>query len=814
MAHNDGRPGTGDTNNLIDAFGDIDLETKAFLIEALEGAIEFEETWEPLLEPFLEDNNTSRALAILASNPVDAVQEAKASLESRKEQRTSDLVVSTSRIIKVSPFDCFRNPRQTQMDGAHNRGISLKQLRLVVAYIEQQADDEGYLPWKDWSPKSPTNGFKLHVNTVNLYHVVDCVIKPTTRQFQCSLVEILSEAKQQRPRWFVSHVWCEPVKNFLSSIEEHARVRGLSETDCWWVCGYANNQHSLDEDINIDPDPRKTSFYRAMQQCEGVLLCLDAIAKPFSRIWCCFEEAMIVNDGEKNLLLDISTVVNGKGVVLTDGLVESDQTHGPKFALEAKRERESDFPLHLLEKGYQIDIRQASASHEPDIGRILNAIAGVSAEKLGSEPPDLSHPQFEKTNQALRGIFAEAAARKAAEAGRLELLLKVLREDIDRKTLTLNLGGCQNLDLASLSVLAGHPNLERIIIDCAYCSLPNMSWIGIALTQLPHLQELSFDLSGCIDIAASSFSHLAGIPSLKKLEIDLSYSSISDVTGIGAALSGLSRLQELKLYFTCCSKLIDVAPLSSGLAVLATLKDLKLNFRHCDLEVNLSGLEKLHELESLWIDYSYTQTGTKGRGLYYINHQSNVRKLTLLFEGCRQLRHLAHFSEIGNFKKLEELELNFAYSNVKNASETGNLYKAPRLTRVNLNFAKCPRLQDVAWLPQAVSGVTELRIDLSECRGLPKDLQRDFDSFEDLTAASPLEYLATLDQPKVGEKVKVFSPEEKRWLPAEIKTIDDESTTVEILRSNGLFLGRQMRIPKSKQRERIRPQARHDARDD
>ena len=46
----------------------------------------------------------------------------------------------------------------------------------------------------------------------------------------------------------------------------------------------ANNQWELSEDI--DPDPLKTSFFLAMQQCEGVLLVLDKEATPFKRSWC------------------------------------------------------------------------------------------------------------------------------------------------------------------------------------------------------------------------------------------------------------------------------------------------------------------------------------------------------------------------------------------------------------------------------------------------------------------------------------------------------------------------------------------------
>ena len=44
---------------------------------------------------------------------------------------------------------------------------------------------------------------------------------------------------------------------------------------------YANNQHQLKNEINANP--RKTSFYRAMKLCMGVLLVLDQEATPFTR---------------------------------------------------------------------------------------------------------------------------------------------------------------------------------------------------------------------------------------------------------------------------------------------------------------------------------------------------------------------------------------------------------------------------------------------------------------------------------------------------------------------------------------------------
>ena len=49
----------------------------------------------------------------------------------------------------------------------------------------------------------------------------------------------------------------------------------------YWVCAYANNQHQLENEICNNP--RKTSFYRAIQLCAGVLLVLDENATPFTR---------------------------------------------------------------------------------------------------------------------------------------------------------------------------------------------------------------------------------------------------------------------------------------------------------------------------------------------------------------------------------------------------------------------------------------------------------------------------------------------------------------------------------------------------
>ncbi len=79
----------------------------------------------------------------------------------------------------------------------------------------------------------------------------------------------------------MSHAWAEPIHDLVTSVSEHAKVRGLDEDTLYWICGYANNQHKIEEDIKADP--KDTSFYRALQSSEGMLLCLDSFGSPFNR---------------------------------------------------------------------------------------------------------------------------------------------------------------------------------------------------------------------------------------------------------------------------------------------------------------------------------------------------------------------------------------------------------------------------------------------------------------------------------------------------------------------------------------------------
>ncbi len=78
--------------------------------------------------------------------------------------------------------------------------------------------------------------------------------------------------------------------------------------------------------------------------------------------------------------------------------------------------RESYFPTELIRKSRNIKIESAEASMEADRVHILNSIA--EEKELGANPP-ISHPNYDKVNDAVRGAFAASmpALKAALEIG-------------------------------------------------------------------------------------------------------------------------------------------------------------------------------------------------------------------------------------------------------------------------------------------------------------------------------------------------------------------------------------------------------------
>ena len=187
----------------------------------------------------------------------------------------------------------------------------------------------------------------------NLYHASSWVIVPSTKGVNgagCSFVELLTEeAAQQKPSWFVSHAWKEPIYRFIAVVRKHASIR-LLDDGCYWICAYANNQHNLADEI--PENPRKSAFYFALQECRGIILVLDEDATPFSRAWCIFEESVAIEQQQalsmktERLLLDVgASDATGHAHLITDGLAGQELDMLPVLAWHSKARREAPFPL-------------------------------------------------------------------------------------------------------------------------------------------------------------------------------------------------------------------------------------------------------------------------------------------------------------------------------------------------------------------------------------------------------------------------------------------------------------------------------------
>ena len=197
--------------------------------------------------------------------------------------------------------------RGCTIEKTEERGITIPQLREVMQVITARCGEE------KWTRKSGTIEIELTPDAVNLYDINDRIIKAYTLERKCSLVESLA-TEPQPPEWFVSHWWGNPVKNMIRCLEQHAKDRDLPlETTVYWVCAYANNQHSLGGEISTDP--AESSFCKAMKNAKGTISIVDADSIVYSRIWCNYELYIAINAtaNNKEYLVDIYTCNEGSG---------------------------------------------------------------------------------------------------------------------------------------------------------------------------------------------------------------------------------------------------------------------------------------------------------------------------------------------------------------------------------------------------------------------------------------------------------------------------------------------------------------------
>ena len=129
---------------------------------------------------------------------------------------------------------------------------------------------------------------------------------------------------------------------------------------------------------------------------------------------------------------------------------------------EDKANRESYFPVELCKQAFGLELEKADASFESDKFKILNTIAGQTAD-LTAEPPK-THPKYEALNAILRGRFAVGGLRGLLDAGESIAEAAPLLKGCGLRKLELGFEGCEAFDGAAMQLIADNlpPELEEL----------------------------------------------------------------------------------------------------------------------------------------------------------------------------------------------------------------------------------------------------------------------------------------------------------------------------------------------------------------
>lgn len=466
-----------------------------------------------------------------------------------------------------------------------DRAIQLRQLGFVLACIRCGCNQHG---WSD------AEGRRLTWKMVNLYHLVNLLVKPATASRECSFVELVAEGPQPC-KWFVSHWWGEAVCDFFACLMQHSKDRALERKSLYyWVCAYANNQWNVSDEIGEDPS--NSSFRRAMRKAAGTVSIVDKDAKCYTRVWCIYETYVSTLEQRAHqgggYLFDIYTNENqdsSEAVGITDGVAIADGT-GPKQA-RRKRHREWRFPFELIQKALDIKVEQALASEESDRRMILNSIAGV--KDLASVPSS-SHPGYDELNDVLHGRFSAASFCKASALDSVDLARHASALSCSQlQHLCLHFGGDCLEKLTDDAVVILAQNLPDALVDlflgfqgCRKLTDISAIALGNALHRLKKLQKLEIRFSSGPKISDDGIQGLAnGLPaakdSLQWLSLDLQNKGNKTKTSEAGCAALAESLDELRLL-----QKAHISLASSSKALQRSLKRLG-----CQLPVNQSADE-------------------------------------------------------------------------------------------------------------------------------------------------------------------------------------------------------------------------------
>eukprot|EP00931_Biecheleriopsis_adriatica_P015160 TRINITY_DN11749_c0_g1_i4.p1 TRINITY_DN11749_c0_g1~~TRINITY_DN11749_c0_g1_i4.p1 ORF type:complete len:1144 (-),score=223.21 TRINITY_DN11749_c0_g1_i4:60-3491(-) len=504
-------------------------------------------------------------------------------------------------------------PFQGYIRLTQNRGIKLEQLRRVFAFVEKSCSREK-LPWRD------RRGEPLQAENVNLYDFNAWTILPATARCDCSFVELLAW-EAQKPHWFTSHVWAQPIANFCKCLNAHARVRLLDDPN-YWVCAYANRQHALKDEIPSQGDIGECSFAQSIFVVEGIVMLLDdgnGRHLAFQRLWCVFEAYLALQKdshrGRSRKLLDFAAFTGASACILTDGAPGTyvEEEHETRHLLQGLREL--SFPVEILARSLDVKVQDATVKREEDRKRILNTITeqDLEAEVLQESP------KYDEMNGELAVRFALAGWQACAGLGRLHSMkIPSICSQSQQTEMCF--------DLRSL------PQAGDDTVEAVADSLPD------------HLEKLTIDCSGCKQLTSRGTSRLsqrlAVQSQLKEFTLTCrKCEQLMDADVASLVYKLPTSMTKLHVDLSGCSRLLGQCLLSIYSRVTPSVQHLSLDLQACDriIHPHLAALQLPPHLLSLRLAFESGTHPTDSDLMILSQSFAWLTHLSLIFSGSQSV---------------------------------------------------------------------------------------------------------------------------------------------------------------------------------
>lgn len=429
-----------------------------------------------------------------------------------------------------------------------------------------------------------------------------CVL-PATAARKCSLVELMAKGKQ-KPDYFASHTWAQPVQSFAACLKQHAQDRLLESpsghyngTLCdeqesphplylggrsprYWVSAFALRQHS---DAEVGDCSKDAPFFGAISAAKGTVAVVDALGGMWNRSWCLLEiyHALRRQADARQYTFDMYTALKDEvekkavvGVVgITQGLaaVDRDATF--------KANRESVFPFHLLDLGLTFKFNESRSSSPFDELKVKRSL-GVDCKQLDHFVHGVVAASALGRVIGNRGLERSRQYLQAVRQGKIVSLRFDLRgrNAVDCTQTWMNVlevlsdESCRHLEMGSHE-LTVFPEMISTFKSLETLSLHGCSQMEKLPKNVGNLAELTqFKVHGPNRLAAlpKSFYRLVSLTSL-----DLSH--CDQLKHLPANIGHLKNLT--RLHLKCCTSL-EVLP--DGVCSLFAL-----------LKISLDGCTKL-----------------------------------------------------------------------------------------------------------------------------------------------------------------------------------------------------------------------------